>query len=174
MKRNQALAILLTTGFCLAVGLSSLRPAAAQNAPPIITEIVPADDLGTLGPEPERKLLGVRLGRPFTDILRIYGTPDRIETVQIQIETEQLPGIGGGDTGIPGFGGSGIPGFGGSGGAGMMGGAGGYPGMAGGPGGYPGAGGGASGLPFAGGSGAGMMGGAYPGGAGGYPGAGAP
>lgn len=118
---------------------------------------------------PERSLLGIRLGRPFLEVIRMYGQPSEVQTVALAVPQEQLPNLGGAAGG-----GEGMPG--------------GYPGAPGGfgmPGGYPGAPGAApfgGGSPFGGGVptlppasggafGAPSAPGGYPGAPGGYPGA---
>lgn len=110
---------------------------------------------------PERALLGIRLGRPFLEVIRKFGQPSEVQTVALAVPQEQLPALGGT------AGGAGYPGA---------------PGLEGAPSGYPGAPGATpfgGGSPFGGvptlppaGSGFGAPGG-YPGGApmGGYPGA---
>jgi hypothetical protein len=112
---------------------------------------------------PERSLVGIRLGRPFLEVIRRYGQPSEVQTVALAVPQDQLPPLGGGAPG------------------GDMGGglSGGYPGAPGAPGGASPFGGGS---PF--GSGAGVPtlppagGGGYPGGPmapgapGGYPGGG--
>ncbi|MFN3650259.1 MAG: hypothetical protein ACK47B_11830 [Armatimonadota bacterium] len=77
--------------------------------------------------QPERRLVGVTLGRPYTEVLRRYGNPQEIQTVALAVGGAQLPGVGGG--GAPGgmspfggaspFGGGGGGGNGASGGGGM-------------------------------------------------------
>jgi hypothetical protein len=107
---------------------------------------------------PERSLVGVRLGRPFLEVIRKFGQPSEVQTVALAVPQEQLPALGGA--------------------SGMEGAPGGYPGSSGG---YPGSSGaspfgggspfgGVPTLPPAGGApGFGAPGG-YPGSSGGYPG----
>jgi hypothetical protein len=128
--------------------------------------------------DPERKLLGINLGRDQLDVIRRFGRPSKVQTVALAVQSESLPGLGGGGGGAEGSGAAGgYPGgaFGPPGGGGLagpgslgpppgFGGGGGYPGGGGGMGGYPGGGGGIPMLP--------PGGGGYPGGGGGYPGGG--
>jgi hypothetical protein len=117
--------------------------------------------------QPERSLLGVRLGQQFLDVLRRYGSPTEVQTVSLPGPNDALPSLGGGGAAA----GGGMGEMGGMMGGGMMsGGMGGPPaGMmagrmgAGRPGGLGGAsmggGGGIPTLPPAGGGGAGPYGG---------------
>lgn len=70
--------------------------------------------------QPERALLGVRLGRPFLEVIRKFGQPSEVQTVALAVPQEQLPALGGA-TGAPGM--EGMPG-------GYPGGMGAYPGGA--------------------------------------------
>src|SRR3569833_1310896 len=83
---------------------------------------------------PERQLLGVRLGRPFLEVIRRFGQPSEVQTVALAVSQDQLPSLGGGTNGEGSSGmgaspmGMGMPGAGGNGpgmgmGMGMMGGA---------------------------------------------------
>ena len=81
-------------------------------------------------PSFERALLGIRLGRPFLEVIRMYGQPSEVQTVALAVPQEQLPSLGGGG----GMGAEGAPG-------GYPGGAGGFGAPGGAPGGYPGGGG---------------------------------
>jgi hypothetical protein len=96
---------------------------------------------------PENELAGIRLGRSFRDVLRVYGGPNEIRTVAVPSATGMAPGVdpnnpyGAGAPGMdPGMAPGGFPG-GAPGATGMPGmpGAPGAPGFPGGPGGFPGA-----------------------------------
>src|SRR5262249_30267967 len=75
---------------------------------------------GASAPMPERTLAGISLGRPFRDVLALYGGPNQILTVAVPGAPAGTPGAG---EGLPGgenpFGGGGFPGMPGSGGGGM-------------------------------------------------------
>ena len=59
---------------------------------------------------PERALLGVRLGRPFLEVIRKFGQPSEVQTVALAVPQDQLPSLGG-MSGAPGMeGSSGYPG----------------------------------------------------------------
>lgn len=58
--------------------------------------------------EPEHQLLGVRLGRPFLEVIRTFGTPTEIQTVALAAPTDVIPDLEGGGGGAPGMGGMGM------------------------------------------------------------------
>jgi hypothetical protein len=118
---------------------------------------------------PERRLLGISLGRPFLEIIRDarFGRPSKVQTVALSVPTESLPGIGGGASGGSEGGLGGFPGGGGNGPSG------GFPGALGGApvggmplGGMPAGGNGPGGSPFGGAPGGIPM--VPPGGSGGF------
>lgn len=49
--------------------------------------------------QPERSLVGVRLGRSFNDVLRLYKAPNQVQTVAVAQPADALPGLGGGAAG---------------------------------------------------------------------------
>jgi len=104
---------LVATGVLLAV---PRQPARAQTRPVL------------RGVTPEKQLLGVKLGRPFMEVIRRFGNPDEIQTVALAAPTDTLPGLGG----QGGVSGDMAPGMGGGNGPGGAMGAFGAPGMAGG------------------------------------------
>jgi len=97
---------------------------------------------GVSAPVPEHTLAGIRLGRSYLDVLRLYGGPDEVQTVAVPSTPGEAP-AGGEATpgGFPGAmpggfpRGGGFPGMMGgmSGGGGMRASGGGFPGMMGGP-----------------------------------------
>jgi hypothetical protein len=107
-------------------------------------------------PQPERQLLGIRLGRPVQDVMQRFKGPSEVQTVALFAGGDQLPGVGGaagaGGGGMPGAMGGMMPGMGG----GMMGGM--MPGLAGGG---AGAFGGGGAGPYGGGGGVGGAAGGY-------------
>ncbi len=55
----------------------------------------------TRGIIPEQQLLGVRLGRPYLEVIRRFGAPTELQTVALASSPEQLPGLGGSGGGAP-------------------------------------------------------------------------
>ena len=82
-----------------AAGLAgiTLSPAVAQGPgglPGLPVGVAPRSAAKQI--EPERELLGIRLGRQYLEVLRRFRAPNEIQTVALINPTENLPPLGGG------------------------------------------------------------------------------